>query len=188
MGDFKCSCECHQPPQEKDCICKEPWTMGVIHRTDGPCYWPSRDSEQEPPAAFQPQPTVERRKKVESGAKDFAERFEPVMRELAEEATVEPWEKEFAKMLSPAGEEMLLMMVPPRLDYAQFMVLENKKEEIKSFIHSTLKEAQKEVIEETVEKIELIASQINSEREGAKQAKQALHEAISLLTQKKNTL
>ncbi len=23
-----------------NCSCKEPWTLGVVHRKDKPCYWP----------------------------------------------------------------------------------------------------------------------------------------------------
>lgn len=25
------------------CVCGEPWTEGVIHRKDAPCYWPTRN-------------------------------------------------------------------------------------------------------------------------------------------------
>lgn len=32
------------------CVCGEPWTSGVIHRKDEPCYWPPRHS---------PAPTLE---------------------------------------------------------------------------------------------------------------------------------
>ena len=26
------------------CACGEPWTLGVVHRKDQPCYWPPRDN------------------------------------------------------------------------------------------------------------------------------------------------
>ena len=28
-----------------DCTCKEKWTLGVVHRKDKPCYWPSNDQD-----------------------------------------------------------------------------------------------------------------------------------------------
>ena len=28
-----------------DCTCKEPWTLGVVHRKLQPCYWPPRDND-----------------------------------------------------------------------------------------------------------------------------------------------
>lgn len=31
-----------------DCSCQEKWTLGVVHRKDGPCYWPRRDSAATP--------------------------------------------------------------------------------------------------------------------------------------------
>lgn len=27
-----------------DCTCQEKWTLGVVHRKDGPCYWPDRSA------------------------------------------------------------------------------------------------------------------------------------------------
>lgn len=27
----------------KQCVCGESWTLGVVHRTDKPCYWPPRE-------------------------------------------------------------------------------------------------------------------------------------------------
>lgn len=27
-----------------DCACQEPWTLGVVHRKDNPCYWPPRNN------------------------------------------------------------------------------------------------------------------------------------------------
>jgi len=29
---------------EIKCSCGEPWTLGVIHQKDKPCYWPERKS------------------------------------------------------------------------------------------------------------------------------------------------
>mgnify|MGYP001588615081 CR=1 FL=1 len=26
------------------CTCGEPWTLGVVHRKDQPCYWPPRNN------------------------------------------------------------------------------------------------------------------------------------------------
>lgn len=31
-----------------DCTCQEKWTLGVVHRKDGPCYWPPRDAARHP--------------------------------------------------------------------------------------------------------------------------------------------
>lgn len=31
-----------------DCTCKEKWTFGVVHRKDGPCYWPPQEEKDMP--------------------------------------------------------------------------------------------------------------------------------------------
>lgn len=41
--------------------------------------------------------TTPNQQKIEAGAKDFAERFLPVMKELAEEETIPSWEEKYKK-------------------------------------------------------------------------------------------
>lgn len=43
-----------QPSVERkitNCCCEEPWTEGVVHRNDGPCYWPTKEPQQKPKCA-----------------------------------------------------------------------------------------------------------------------------------------
>lgn len=40
----QCAFEAGQKMPLNMCVCEEPWTIGVVHRKDGPCFWPPNDA------------------------------------------------------------------------------------------------------------------------------------------------
>lgn len=75
------------------------------------------------------------KQKIEAGAHDFANRFLPVMKELAEEEAITPsWEAEFDKQFMSEGE---LLMPGEGIDDAS---------DIKAFIQSLLDRKQAEAV------------------------------------------
>lgn len=84
-GGPSCACDCHKSAENK--------TQSVIVDVNAPVTndGPIRIS------------TTDTSEKIKAGAKDFAERFEPVMKELAEEDWLERFETTFGKRLSSLG-------------------------------------------------------------------------------------